>query len=219
MQQTLNHNKASLPYKNLRGPAKFISYLFHPTFMPTAMALLVMYLCRAQFAAVEKLSRMQWIGNVALNTIVFPVITVLLLKSLGFINSIHLRDKKERIIPLMATMIFYFWTYWIFKNIDAPLALRVLLLGAFWGIILLFLINIFVKISLHSAAAGGAVGLMLVLMMISQVNVMIPFLVVLLVAGLIGTARLVLQAHRPIEIWLGYGLGIVVQLLAYAYLY
>ncbi len=218
MQEIRIPTSQPLYYKRWRLPAKVISYVFHPTFMPTAMALVIMYLCRAQFAAVEKAARVQWISNLALNTILFPVITVLLLKALHFISSIHLRDKKERIVPLMATMIFYFWTYWIFKNIEAPLALRVLLLGAFWGIILLFLVNIFTKISMHTAAAGGAVGIMIVLLFISQVNLTIPFLLVLLVAGLIGSARLVLLAHRPVELWLGYGLGVAAQLLAYLYL-
>lgn len=204
--------------KRLRLPAKIISYLFHPTFMPTIMSVVIIYLCRNQFAAVDRAARVQWVGNIALNTIFFPIVLVLLLKALNFISSIQLHDRKERIIPLIGTMVFYFWAAHTISEIAAPLVLRVLMLGAFWGIILLFLVNIFTKISMHTTAAGGAIGVLIVLMMISSINVSLPFLLVLFFAGVVGTARLVLQAHRPVELWLGYGVGLIVQLAAYMYL-
>ena len=85
-----------------------------------------------------------------------------------------MKDSKERIIPLMISMIFYFWTYWVFKNLDSVFILRVMLLGNFWGIILLFLINIFLKISMHAMAIGGMLGIIIVLMLLSPVNMNIP---------------------------------------------
>ncbi len=186
--------------------------------MPLTMAIIVSILNSSAFAAIDQKQRMQWFGNIALNTVFFPVITVALIKAVGFIDSIQMRTMKERIIPLIGTMIFYFWAYLIFKNINAPLVLRVLLLGSFWGIVAVFMVNIFMKISMHTAAAGGAMGILIVLMMVSHLNLILPFLLVMLVAGLIGTARMVLQAHRPVEIWAGYIIGIIVQVAAYFYL-
>ncbi|WP_118950151.1 hypothetical protein [Taibaiella helva] len=205
-------------YKGLRGPSRVISYIFHPVFMPTIMAILVSYLNRAAFAALDMPHRLQLLGNIALNTILFPILTTLLLKALGFIDSIQMHKSKDRIIPLIATMIFYFWAYLIMKNVQAPLSLRVLMLGAFWGVIAVFIINIFVKISMHTAAAGGVLGIVLVVMMISHINLFLPLLLALLIGGIIGTARMVLQAHKPSEVWLGYLVGVLVQVAAYWYL-
>lgn len=186
--------------------------------MPTVMAIIVTYLNRTGFIAWNQQQRMQIWGNIALNTLFFPLITTLLLKAVGFIESIHMRTSKDRIMPLIATMIFYFWAYLIMKNLNVPLILKVLTLGAFWGVIVVFILNIFLKVSMHASAAGGAIGLILVLMMYSHTNLLLPLLLTVLVAGLIGTARMILHAHKPVEIWIGYFVGIVVQLAAYLYL-
>ncbi len=205
-------------YKGLRTPAKIVSYLFHPVFMPTIMAIVVSYLNKSAFAALDNRQRLLLFANIALNTIFFPVICTLLLKALGFIESIQMHKSKDRIIPLIGTMIFYFWTYLVMKNGPAPLTLKVLTLGAFWGVIAVFMVNIFLKISMHTAAAGGVLGIVLVVMMVSHINLFLPLLLALLIGGIIGTARMVLQAHRPSEVWLGYLIGVLVQLAAYWYL-
>jgi len=117
-------------------------------------------------------------------------------------------------------MIFYFWISHVFNSIPehVPLALKVLLLGNFWGIVLIFLINIFTKISMHTAAAGGVIGIIMVMMMISPVSMLVPFFTALIIAGIIGTARMILGAHQRGDIWLGYIIGILVQLAAYVYM-
>ncbi len=205
-------------YKGLRLPSKVISYIFHPIFMPTVMAIAVSYLNKSAFAALDTAHRIQLFGNIALNTIFFPLLATFLCKGLGFIESIQMHKSKDRIIPLIATMAFYFWTYLTMKGLSAPLVLRVLTLGCFWGIAAVFIINIFMKISMHTAAAGGMLGIVIVTMMISHINLLLPLLVALLIGGIIGTARMVLQAHRPSEVWLGYLVGVLVQLAAYWYL-
>jgi hypothetical protein len=205
-------------HKGLRFPAKVISYLFHPMFMPMVMAIVISYLNKSEFVGITNAQRVNFLLNIILNTIFFPLITTLLLKALGFIESIQLKTTKERIIPLIATMIFYFWNYWSLKHINAPLSLKVLMLGAYWGVILVFMANIFLKVSMHTAAAGGAIGIVIVLMMIGNYNLLIPLLFTMLIGGIIGTARMVLQAHKPGEVWLGYLIGVLVQLGAYWYL-
>ena len=118
-------------------------------------------------------------------------------------------------------MIFYFWVSHVFNmmpGVNVPLILKVLLLGNFWGIIVLFMINIFTKISMHTAAAGGIIGNIIVLMIISPVNMEKPFFVSLILAGIIGSARMIIGAHQRGDVWLGYIIGILVQLGAYLYM-
>lgn len=205
-------------YKGLRTPSRIVSYIFHPIFMPTIMAIAVLFLDRSAFAGMEPGNKVRLVINIALNTAFFPLLSVLLLKALNFIESIQMHKAKDRIIPLIATMVFYFWAYLVMKGVAAPLSLRVLTLGSFWGIIVVFIANIFIKISMHTAAAGGVLGIVIVVMMISHINLFVPLLVALLAGGVIGTARMVLQAHRPSEVWLGYLAGVLVQLAAYWYL-
>ena len=53
---------------------------------------------------------------VALNIVFFPLISVLLLRAVGFIDSLFLRTQKDRIIPYIASGIFFFWAYTVFKQ-------------------------------------------------------------------------------------------------------
>lgn len=205
--------------KFLRFLSSLISYLLHPLFLLTYMAAAVCWLNVSGFAGITDATKWKWIGITAFNTIFFPLVTLLLLWKLKFVESIFLKTKKDRIIPLIANMIYYFWVYQVFsRSLHAPLMLNVLFLGAFWGIILLFLGNIFFKISMHTTAAGGMIGLMLVLMFAGQINFLIPFLIILLIAGMIGTARMILNSHTPFEIWMGYLAGLVAMLAAYWFL-
>ena len=71
---------------------------------------------------------------------------------------------------------------------------------------------------MHTSAAGGMVGILIILMLLSPVNMIMPFFVALIVAGIIGSARIILGAHQRGDIWLGYIVGILVQIGAYIYM-
>lgn len=183
------------------------------------MSLVLYLVLPASFASLPKELAPRWLGVIALLTIFFPLVTLLLMKALGFVQSIQLKTSRERIMPLMATMIFYFWVSHVFNHFpQVPLLLRALLLGSFWAIIAVFMCNIFVKISMHTAAAGGMVALMTLLLFHSPANMFLPVSVALLIAGLIGTARMYLREHRIAEIWLGYIVGFLAQLGAWWWL-
>lgn len=205
----------------LRLPAIIISYICHPVFMPLVMAFVLSRIepeLYAPFIADPK--QKLWLINIGLTAVFYPLFCVLLLKKLDFISSYTMPTAKERTIPLMATMIFYFWVSHVFNSVPAaiPLSLKVLLLGNFWGLILIFIVNIFTKISLHTSAAGCMIGVILVCMIHGSVNMTIPLLVSIVIAGIVGSARMILGAHQRGDIWLGYILGILSQLGAYVYL-
>ncbi|WP_222166741.1 hypothetical protein [Edaphocola aurantiacus] len=213
---TLDHKKP------LRILANIVSVVCHPVFMPVIMTFVLYGINRVSFGNITMKTMYSWTGILALNTIFFPLVTIFLLKRLNFIESIKLNNSKDRIIPLIATMIFYFWAYMVFKNMKqpevAPQVLRIFLLGNFWGIIAIFMVNIFKKVSMHAAAAGGMIGILIVAMIVSRVNLFMPLMISLLIAGIIGSARLVLRAHTNGEIGLGYILGILAQLASYFYI-
>jgi hypothetical protein len=212
--------QAGTSSKPLRALANLVSWLFHPVFMPTVMAYVLFMLSRdIAFAGIPDKTFYMWLIMIGLNTIGFSLLSVALMKGLGFIKSIYMTDPKDRIMPLAAIMIFYFWANNVMGNTpDVPVILHTLTLGSFWGIIAVFVVGIFFKVSLHTAGAGGMLGILLVLMFTSPVNMVLPFFIALAIAGIIGTARMLLGAHKIWEVWLGYILGIIVQVAAYFYL-
>ncbi len=207
--------------KSLIILAKIISYVFHPVFMPCVMSFFLYVLTRTSFSGINDRQLMMWLLSIFIATVFFPLFTIGLMKPLGFIGSFQMPTARDRTIPLMATMIFYFWISHVFQsinNINVPIELKVLLLGNFWGLVVLFIINIFTKISMHTTAAGGMIGIIIVLMINSNVNMITPLFITIVLAGIIGSARLVLGAHQKGDVWLGYIIGILVQLSAYMYL-
>ena len=205
--------------KGLRMLANIISVICHPVFFPIVMAYVIYRLQPAAYAAIAPKQVGLWFISITVTAVLFPLFSIFLMKALGFISSFKMPTTKDRIIPLMATMIFYFWVTHVFNTIPGPpLALKVLLLGNFWGIIVIFMLNIFTKISMHTTVAGAMIGIMLVLMWNGHVNISIPLLISIIIAGVVGTARLILGAHQRGDIWLGYVIGILVQLGAYVYM-
>ncbi len=208
--------------KVLRALANVVSYILHPMFMPVVMTYVLYILSPVTFAQYEKKDDILLGGGVdlvliqiAISTVVFPLIVVLILKGLGMISSIQMRTRKERIIPLIASMVFYWWISHVFKSNNAPVILQTVLRGAYWGLILVFLASIFFKVSMHTAAAGGMLGILTLLLITSPVEMSIPFFISIIVAGIIGTARLMLGAHTTFEVVVGYIIGFVAQFAAY----
>lgn len=208
--------------KFLRVMASIVSYVCHPVFMPVIMAYVLLRLSPDGFGHTAPKQLGLWFINIGFTGIFFPMFSILLMKPLGFISSYHMPTARERTIPLMVTMIFYFWVSHVFNSMQGvtiPLVLKVLLLGNFWGVILLFLINIFTKISMHTAAAGGMMGILLVQMIMpGTTNMIVPLMIALVIAAIIGAARLILGVHQRGDVWLGYIIGIIVQLGAYVYM-
>lgn len=68
-------------------------------------------------------------------------------------------DAKERIIPYISTLVFYIWTFSVFRNSGDPLLLSVVMLGACLSASAAFVINLFRKISLHATGMGALLGL------------------------------------------------------------
>lgn len=220
----MSTNSTSSPASTIRKnraltiPATIISYILHPVFLPLLTVIALYVLAPSEFAGISASKFKLILLPFIINYILFPLLSVALLKAVGFIDSIQLRTSRERIIPLIMIMIFYFWMNHVTKNQHYPFIIHVLTLGNFIGIIVVFLLNIFMKISLHASGGGMLIGIMLVLMFTSPVNMAFPFFLGLFVAGIIGTARMILGAHNSQEIYLGYAAGIVSQLIAWWYL-
>lgn len=83
------------------------------------------------------------------------------------------------------------------------------LLGCTFVILVAEIITFFWKISLHTIGMGGLLGFFLEMMLHMQgttiFSILFPFLVI--IAGLVGTSRLYLNAHTPAQVYAGYAVG------------
>ncbi len=195
--------------------ANIFSYVFHPLFIPAYITAFLLYLHPSFFSGAGSDEKKRIMLSVSLNTILFPGMTVLLLKGLHFIESIFLRTQRDRIIPYIASGTFYFWMFWVMKNqsIYPPVIVGFSLgicISAFAGL----MANIYSKISMHAIGMGGVIGIFLVVMKTNTMLMTWPLAGAFLLTGIVCTSRLSVSDHSPKEIYSGLFLGIICQLVA-----
>jgi hypothetical protein len=199
----------------LKWPANFVSYLFHPSFVPVYIIAFLVYVHPSYFAGFSERGKLQTIIISIINLVAFPLITVLLLRAVGFLDSIFLRTRKDRIIPYMASGIFFFWAYTVFKKQEMyPPIMPIFVLGVFLAASGGLIANIYFKISMHAIGMGGLLGIFYVVTKDNTMLMTWPVAMALLIAGIVCTARLLLNTHTQKDIYAGLALGFLSQIIA-----
>jgi hypothetical protein len=202
--------------KLLRYIAKFISFLLHPLFIPTFFFYFLMIVVPYKFEGITDWQLKMRLFSVFWLTAFFPAFAVFLLWRLKFSESIFLRTQKERIIPYVITMFFYWWMYYLSRNFkDQPIDLKYFYFGIFIATSLGLIINNFIKISLHAIGISGLLmAVFLVSMQYPAVN-LIWLLFTILLSSIVVSARMIVSDHTKQELLIGFGVGIFTQLIAY----
>jgi hypothetical protein len=199
----------------LKFAAKIISWVFHPVFIPVYV---LIFLLREQsylFVALTGGKKTLTVIQFAVMYALFPVVTALLLKALGFIGSIYMKTQKDRIIPYVICMIYYFWVWYVIKNQSIyPDELVQFTLSVFISSVLGLMSNAYMKISMHAMAVGAMATFILILALQGSISSGIYISAVLLITGLVCTARLVVSDHTNKEIYTGLFIGVTSMLLA-----
>lgn len=200
----------------LRFIAKLLAYVFHPLFITTYVMAFLIYVHPYAFTGFDDRLKLLRLGNVFLCNALFPAFSVFLLWRLEFIQSMHLRTIRERIIPYVIAMIFYWWTWNVFKNLaDSPTSSVQFLLGAFFALCGGWMANIYFKISMHAIALGGAMMFFFLFSFNDAYSSGSYISIAVLVTGLVCTSRLVTRDHTPFEIWAGLFVGMLGQYIAW----
>lgn len=216
----------------LRILAQVVSFVFHPLLMPTYMLGLLLLVNPYLFgvnSVTEGVGKLLLL-RIFISTFFIPGVAIVMLRMLGMISSLEMHDKNERIGPYIITGIFYLWIFYNFlHNSLIPTAYTTFLLGAVIALFVSFFLNIFRKISAHAVGIGGLVGMVIITMLLFsydtftlqtgwlgayELNMNIVLMLVLVIAGLVGTSRLFLQAHEPADLYGGYFVGFMAQFIA-----
>jgi membrane-associated phospholipid phosphatase len=148
---------------------------------------------------------------VAVNTLIFPFFLTLLLLLTKKIKSFDMETNKERIFPYAFTILFYFFTLLRLYKEPIPPIIFNFIIGATLSVILAFLINFKWKISAHMIGIGGLIGALISVALLLEVYITPYIILGFIAAGILGTSRLILKAHTPTQIYVGFFLGLLCQ--------
>ncbi len=211
--------------------------IFHPLLIPSYMLLLLLLVNPYLFGV----SQVSDDGSKLLLLLVFlynfflPAASLAVMYFLGMFSDINMPSRTDRIGPFLVTGMLYLWVYYNFsQNGQIPPAFVSFMLGTVIALFMAFIINIFSKISVHAVGMGGLVGMVVITLVLFsygsftvtirglgpvEVSMIGLLMSVVVVAGLVGTARLLLKAHEPKDVWGGYLVGFAAQFFAIRFLF
>ena len=194
----------------LKVPAHIISYLFHPVFVPVYITAWLVFVHPYYFAGFSTFDRSRTLIMSVMMYSFFPLVTVGLLKALKFIDSVLLNTTRERIIPLAACGIWYFWIWNVWRNLpDYPEAAVTLSRGIMLSVFMAWLGNIVMKVSLHAISMGAMMGYFIWLGFMGGYPMGAVIAIGILATGLVLTSRFIVSDHTNTEIYGGLSLGLL----------
>jgi len=152
------------------------------------------------------------------------------MRFLGLIESLEMKEKTERIGPLIVTSIAYLWIFLNIRTHDGlPQVFTAFVLGAIIALFVAFFINNFTKISLHAVGLGGLLMATINVMTMSErayanfsIGNLISFSIhnlfllalIFMIVGAVLSSRLYLKAHQLQDVAGGLLVGVLGQLIA-----
>ena len=191
--------------------SKYISIILHPLLMPfTAVYLSFVLVPTIGFAIANYINFIFTV--LILCTIIMPLISLIILIKLRLVSSLEISEHKERPLPLLISGMWLLIGYYIIDDllVFTPL-IKVEILAAIIIVFLASIISKYWKISLHMLAAGGVVGVLILLSVLFGVPIF-ALAISVLASGCLGVARLNENAHDHKQVYSGFLLGLVAEL-------
>ena len=184
-----------------------ISTLFHPVFINIA-SLLLLFTLFPSLAAMSYQAKSTIISVIVSLTVIIPLVLVGLLKITNSISSIQMEDKKDRKWPYIATAMGYIFSFYLLQKVGVSSLLLKYLLAGIGTVISISVINIFWKISVHMASIGALLGLLVIANFTNYIDLRLMIAGIVLIAGIVASARLFANAHNISQIVSGFVLGL-----------
>lgn len=151
-------------------------------------------------------------------TILLPILSYFLLKTLGRTQTIYLKTTKERVIPLaINAVIILLILKRVLPNNQIP-ELYFFFIGTLISTITcLALAFAKFKASIHMIAISGVFMFAVALSIHFSININGSLALMAIITGAIATSRLHLKAHTPIELLFGFCIGFIPQIILMNY--
>ncbi|HEX6224580.1 MAG TPA: hypothetical protein VFZ52_09230 [Chryseolinea sp.] len=191
--------------------ARIISIVFHPLLLATYLFGLLAFVLPIALDPLKEEGYLNFIFLIFCVTFLFPALNVGIFKTFGSIRTLAMKDRQERILPFAFIAILYIVVTYLFytrTRIDFNDNLLKFLVIIDGLVLVAAIVTFFYKVSVHSMGMCGMIGILLPLNKISEDGALFyPTIAVIVLAGLVMSARLQLNSHTPREVMIGGVLG------------
>lgn len=145
------------------------------------------------------------ISLIFITTFVMPVLNLLMMKYFGNVNSLTLEERQQRVLPFTFIALLYILVTGLFYyKLPFSENFNKLMLIITAMVVITWVITFFYKISVHSLAICGGLGILLPLNMATeQQDLLFPTVALIIISGVVMSSRLLLNAHSPREVMYG----------------
>lgn len=192
--------------KQIIFAAKVLSVIFTPFYLPLlglAILLAFTYLSLLPFMYKALLLLAFWVF-----TVFVPTMLIRLYRRYQGWSPFELGHRERRAIPYAISIVSYLFCYYLMAVAHVPHFMGVILIAALVIQVVCAMVNLFVKISTHMAAIGGVAGALAGFSLVLGFNPVWWLCLVIVLAGLVGTSRMILRQHSLRDIVLGFLVGV-----------
>lgn len=207
----MERNDHILTDRTLIRIARVVSAVFTPFTIPF-LAFLTLFLC--SYLSIMPLQyKLIVLGVVYCFTILMPTLTIFLFRKLNGFTSEELGQRQHRYVPFILTITSYIFCLLMMHRLNMPWYMTGIILASLVALILCVLANFWWKLSEHMAGAGAIVGGLISFSALFGYNPVWWLCLLILISGILGSARLILSHHTLSEVLVGFAVGYISSLL------
>ncbi len=196
--------------KNIILAARIMSMIFTPFYLPL-VGLVALFLF-SYMSLLPLAYKLPMLLTVYISTILMPSLLIHLYRRFQGWTSKELGRKERRVVPYLISILCYFGCFFLMEYRNTPRVISIILVAALVIQMVCALINVWWKISTHTAGIGGLAGGLVVYSIAFSFNPIWWLAFVILLAGMVGTARMILRQHTLAQVVTGFLVGVVCAL-------
>lgn len=204
----------------VRKLALFLSVLFQPLLMPS-LVFGVLFFGVPQASSIPETFKVRLFYLIVSSTLLIPMVLMVGLRWSGLIKSLHFEEKSDRRTPFVLVTLFYLLTtYFLMGKTELDPILWQGMVVITCSVALLTGVTFFWKMSAHMTGIGGLLAVLGVLgIYFPSLGLAYLLVAALILGGLVASARLYLDAHRPAEVYAGLLVGFGICWMGFMWIY
>lgn len=197
--------------KNIIFTARIMSMIFTPFYLPI-VGLIALFIF-SYMSLLPMMYKLVMLAMVYLLTVVAPSLLIHLYRLCQGWTSHELGRKERRLVPYIISIVCYFACFFWMEYRNTPRVISIIVVVALTIQMVCALINVWWKISTHTAAIGGVAGGLVSYSIAFSFNPLWWLCFVLILAGAVGTARMILRQHSLSQVVGGFLVGAACAIL------
>lgn len=198
-------------HKNILVVARTVSALFNPFYLPI-VALILLFVF-SYLSLLPWLYKLIILAIVYLLTILLPTVLIRMYRRYENRSLFGIFARERRMIPYIISITSYLLCFYVLRLMHTPSFMHSIVVAALVIQIVCAMVNHWVKISTHTAAVGGMTGALAAFGIIFSFNPVWWLCLSIVVAGLVGSSRMLLRQHTLGQVCGGFLVGLFVAFI------